>query len=62
MSCHLRFGEHSEWLASFDTDEYLTPVGEHDNLKQLLEKADKEDVKVLNWKSKRSKPRLQYFK
>jgi hypothetical protein len=62
MSCHLRFGEHSEWLASFDTDEYLTPVGEHDNLKQLLEKADKEDVKVLNWKSKRSKPRLRYFK
>jgi len=61
MSCHLRFGAHSDWLASFDTDEYMTPLGEHDSLKPLLKQAEEEGIQVLNWKSKRSKPRLQYF-
>lgn len=61
MSCHLRFGVHSDWLMAADTDEYMVPMGEHDSLKDLLEIADKENTKVLNWKSKRSKPRLQYF-
>lgn len=62
MSCHLRFGVHTDWLMAVDTDEYMVPMGEHDSLKDLLMIADQEDIKVLNWKSKRSKPRLQYFK
>jgi len=61
MSCHLRFGVHSDWLMAADTDEYMVPMGDHDSLKDLLTIAEREDIKVLNWKSKRSKPRLQYF-
>lgn len=61
MDCHLRFGAHSDWLASYDTDEYMTPVGEYNDLKELLAQKEKEDIKVLNWKSKRSRPRHQYF-
>ena len=62
MSCHLRFGAHSEWLMAADTDEYMSPMGDFNNLKTLLDKVGKERINVLNWKSKRSKPRLQYFK
>lgn len=62
MSCHLRFGAHSDWLMSADTDEYMTPLGDHTSLKDILNDVDKDgQIKVLNWKSKRSKPRLQYF-
>ena len=62
MSCHLRFGAHSDWFMSADTDEYMTPLGEHNSLKEILSDVEKDgQIKVLNWKSKRSKPRLQYF-
>ena len=39
----------------------MTPVGEYTNLKPLLEKMEREDIRVLNFKSKRSRPRLRYF-
>lgn len=62
MSCHLRFGAHSDWLMAADTDEYMAPMGSFNDLRSLLNSVEKQKVKVLNWKSKRSKPRLQYFK
>jgi len=58
-SCRLRFGAHSDWLASFDTDEYPVPMPPYDNLKNLLDDMDKEDIRILNFASMRSKPRLQ---
>ena len=55
----------SSWKYHFncfiDTDEYMTPVGEYTDLKQLLARKEREDIKVLNWTSKRSRPRHQYF-
>jgi len=60
-SCRLRFGAHSKWLASMDTDEYLVPLEQYDSLKDILRDVDKEDINVLNFASKRSKPRLQFF-
>lgn len=60
-SCRLRFGEHSDWLAAHDTDEYLVPQGKHKSIKDLLDIAEKEDLAVLNFQSKRSKPRLRFF-
>ena len=62
MSCHLRFGAHSDWLMAADTDEYMAPMGNFSDLKELLNSVEKQEINVLNWKSKRSKPRLQYFK
>lgn len=39
----------------------MAPVGKYNDLKEILAQKEKEDVKVLNWKSKRSRPRYQYF-
>jgi len=60
-SCRLRFGAHSEWLASFDTDEYPTPLDSYNDLKDLLDDMDKEDIRIVNFASKRSKPRIRFF-
>lgn len=60
-SCRLRFGEHSEWLAAHDTDEYFIPQGKHKSIKDLLDTAEKENLAVINFQSKRSKPRLRFF-
>jgi len=64
MSSHLRFGAHSDWLMAADTDEYTAPMGTNfKNLQVLLSRVEeKQGINVLNWKSKRSKPWLQYFK
>ena len=45
-----------------DTDEYMAPMGNFKNLQVLLSRLEKQGINVLNWKSKRSKPRLQYVK
>ena len=50
------------WLFSLDTDEYLVPLQKYNNLKELLEVVEKEDIRVLNFYSKRSKARLRYLK
>ena len=60
-SCMLRFGPHTEWFGSFDTDEYLVPMGENKSLKDVLKKLKDDDTRVLSFKSKRSKPRVEYF-
>jgi len=60
-SCMLRFGPHTEWFGSFDTDEYLVPMGENKDLKDILKKLKDDDTRVLSFKSKRSKPRVEYF-
>ncbi len=52
---------HYHDLRVSDTDEYMTPVGKYKDLKELLADFEKRDVRVVNWKSKRSKPRLNYF-
>jgi hypothetical protein len=36
-------------------------MGEYDNLKDLLAEVEKKDIRILNFKSKRSKPQLKYF-
>ncbi len=35
-SCRLRYGPSTEWMISFDTDEYLVPQGKYNNMKDLL--------------------------
>lgn len=60
-SCRLRFGPHADWIGSFDIDEYLVPKGTHNSMTQIVDKMDDEGIKILSFKSKRSRPRLQYF-
>lgn len=60
-ACRLRFGAHSDWLAAHDTDEYLTPLGPNNSLKDVLNKVEKEDIRILNFYSKRSKLQVKYF-
>ncbi len=39
----------------------MTPLGKFKDLKELLADFEKRDIRIVNWKSKRSKPRLNYF-
>jgi len=61
-SCRLRFGAHTEWIGSFDIDEYMTPMGNFEGMKEVLHHLEKEEgVKVLSFKSKRAWPRLDFL-
>lgn len=57
-ACRLRFGAHSKWLMSVDTDEYLVPLGKYTELRSLLNDLEKDDIRIFQFKSKRAKPRL----
>mmetsp|Transcript_42867 Transcript_42867/g.62766 ORF Transcript_42867/g.62766 Transcript_42867/m.62766 type:complete len:542 (+) Transcript_42867:403-2028(+) len=60
-SCRLRYGDHTDWMASIDTDEYLVPMS-HANVSMngfepLLEDMDKNNEKILTFRSARAMPR-----
>lgn len=57
-SCRLRFGSHSRWLGSFDSDEYLVPMGEFKSMGEVADELDKKEVKVAVFKSAPAKPRF----
>ena len=56
-SCRLRFGAHSNWVGAFDIDEYIVPMGNHTNMKDVLANAYSRGLKILNFKSMRAWPR-----
>ena len=53
-SCRQRYGPYTEWIASFDTDEYLIPMGKHESLKSVVREAAKEGTNILSFKSTRA--------
>ena len=57
-SCRLRFGTHARWLGSFDTDEYLVPMGEYKSMGEVADRLDEIGVKVAVFKSSPAKPRF----
>jgi len=57
-SCRLRFGTHARWLGSFDTDEYLVPMGEFNSMGEVADELDENNVKVAVFKSSPAKPRF----
>eukprot|EP00536_Pseudo-nitzschia_multiseries_P008352 jgi/Psemu1/197812/e_gw1.210.15.1 len=59
-SCRLRFGPHTEWIAQFDIDEYLVPMGELTSLHPLLDKLDEEGTKIISFGSWRAWPRRDF--
>ena len=57
-SCRLRFGTHARWLGSFDTDEYLVPMGKYKSMGEVADRLDEIGVKVAVFKSSPAKPRF----
>ncbi|KAL9180182.1 hypothetical protein ACHAXT_008152 [Thalassiosira profunda] len=58
-SCRLRFGTHARWLGSFDTDEYLVPMGDFKSMGEVADELDDNGVKVAVFKSSPAKPRFE---
>lgn len=56
-SCRLRFGPHTDWIAQFDIDEYLVPMGEMKSLHPIIDKLDDEGTKIISFGSWRAWPR-----
>jgi hypothetical protein len=58
----LRFGPHTDWMASMDIDEYMVPVGEHTSLKPFLDGLDQNGTKIISFGSWRAWPRRDMIK
>lgn len=52
-----RYGSYTEWLASFDTDEFFVPMGNYTNLKDVLKDAHMGGTNILSLRSSRGKLR-----
>jgi len=61
-SCRQRYGPDTEWLASFDSDEYMVPMGDYYNLKDMLRDAKRKGSNILSFKSTRAYPRVEFMK
>lgn len=48
-SCRIRYGPTTEWMISFDTDEYLVPQGKHTSIRQWLQGLNSKKTHVLNF-------------
>jgi hypothetical protein len=57
-SCRVRYGPTTEWIASFDTDEYLVPQGQHTSLRTVVQQAGQ--TNILSFRSSRGKLRHAY--
>lgn len=53
-----RFGPFTEWLASFDTDEYFVPMGNYTNLKDVLRDLGNKGTNILSLRSSRGNLRM----
>jgi hypothetical protein len=60
-SCRLRFGPHVEWIAQFDIDEYLVPMGNLTTIHPLLDSLDREGNKIVSFGSWRAWPRRRFI-
>lgn len=58
-SCRIRFGPRTEWLISFDTDEYLVPQGKHADLRSVVEDIP-DATKIVSFPSSRGKLRHDF--
>ena len=58
-SCRTRFAPYTEWIAAFDTDEYLVPMGNYTNLKDVIRDAASKGTQVLTFRSSRGKLRKE---
>jgi hypothetical protein len=57
-SCRTRFAPYTEWIGSFDTDEYLVPMGNYTSLKDVVRDAQKKGTNILSFRSSRGRLRF----
>ena len=60
-SCRARYGPYAEWMASFDTDEYLIPMGKYDSMVEVVDDAAKMGTQILTFKSTRAVPLVSHM-
>jgi len=59
-SCRTRYAPFTEWIASFDVDEYLVPMGKYTSLKDVVTDAGKGGTNILSFRSTRAKLRYDF--
>lgn len=60
-SCRARYGPYTEWMASFDTDEYLIPMGSYNSMVEVVDDATKQGTQILTFKSTRAVPIVEFM-
>jgi hypothetical protein len=60
-SCRQRYGQYSEWIAAFDTDEYFVPMNKYDDLRGMVTDAGKQGTNVLSFLSTRAYPNFNFM-
>ena len=60
-SCRARYGPYTEWMASFDTDEYLIPMGDYNSMVDVVDDAKEKGTQILTFKSTRALPIASYM-
>lgn len=58
-SCRERFGPLTQWMAFFDIDEYLVPMGDGDAWRPVLDAKKAANAPVLGMRSTRALPRVE---
>jgi hypothetical protein len=53
---------HTEWMASIDIDEYLVPMGNYTNLRDVVRDAADQGTNILSFRSTRGKLRYDSSK
>jgi hypothetical protein len=61
-SCRTRYAPYTEWMASIDTDEYLVPMGNYTNLRDVVRDAADQGTNILSFRSTRGKLRFDSSK
>lgn len=57
-SCRARFGPLTEWMTFLDPDEYLVPMGNHSDWKEILHEVNRTEQKaIIKFRSTRARPR-----
>lgn len=65
-SCRVRYGPTTEWLISFDTDEYLIPQGNWSNIKEWLQESVRsgkigDKTNILSFYQTRALPNMNHM-
>ena len=60
-SCRARYGPYTEWMASFDTDEYLIPMGDYESMRNVVDDAAGKGTNILTFKSTRAIPMRKFM-
>merc|ERR1712228_364751 len=63
-SCRERYGSLTEWMTTIDPDEYMIPMGEYTNLKDMLKdvKIKQPNINIVSFKCTRAMLRYEHMR